>query len=366
MSGPDERRFQVFVSSTYEDLKLEREKVLQAVLEMRAFPSGMELFPSADDEQWAFIQREIDSSDYYVLITAGKYGSIAPDGLSFTEKEYDFAVNLKKYVISFVRKDLARVPAGQSEMDPDRRAKLDSFHRKVKTSKLVRFYETPDDLKALVLQSLMHAFQFQPRDGWVRGRNARRIEDLEDVARLHKRVAELEAENARLGVDPMLLFAQGDDALEWEVAPAPIDGITPPTDRFKFVTSWNELLNILFGSGNNEVGETVAGVMLWRAIAAKIAECFPGCEEWCNKDGCRFEAGASSMGIGSLRKAVKLQFQGLDFVEAVTVEPRGYSVPGETGDYTERVVWRLTRRGRAQVLGIKGIRRSRVANINDE
>jgi|SRR5215467_5946303 len=80
MSAFDERRFQVFISSTYRDLEQERQKVLQAVLEMKAFPSGMELFPSADDEQWEFIKGEIDSSDYYIVIVAGKYGSLAPDG----------------------------------------------------------------------------------------------------------------------------------------------------------------------------------------------------------------------------------------------------------------------------------------------
>ena len=55
MIGSDDRRYQVFVSSTFEDLQAERQKVLQAVLEMKAFPAGMELFPSANDEQWAFI-----------------------------------------------------------------------------------------------------------------------------------------------------------------------------------------------------------------------------------------------------------------------------------------------------------------------
>jgi hypothetical protein len=77
------------VSSTFDDLQEERQKVLQAVLEMKAFPAGMELFPSANDEQWAFIQRENESSDYYIVITAGKYGSLAEDGRSFTEKEYE-------------------------------------------------------------------------------------------------------------------------------------------------------------------------------------------------------------------------------------------------------------------------------------
>ena len=64
MLQQDDLRYQVFVSSTFRDLKDERDKVLQAILEMKAFPAGMELFPSADDEQFEFIRREIESSDY--------------------------------------------------------------------------------------------------------------------------------------------------------------------------------------------------------------------------------------------------------------------------------------------------------------
>ena len=84
----DEVRYQVFVSSTFKDLKEERERVLRAILEQRAFPTGMELFPSADEERFEFIKREIDSSDYYILIVAGRYGSVAEDGISFTEKRH--------------------------------------------------------------------------------------------------------------------------------------------------------------------------------------------------------------------------------------------------------------------------------------
>lgn len=46
-----ERRYQVFVSSTYEDLEEERREVMQALLSMGCFPAGMELFPAADDDQ---------------------------------------------------------------------------------------------------------------------------------------------------------------------------------------------------------------------------------------------------------------------------------------------------------------------------
>lgn len=53
----------------------------------------MELFPAADDDAWTLIKRVIDSSDYYLVVVGGKYGSVDPaTELSFTEKEYDYAV----------------------------------------------------------------------------------------------------------------------------------------------------------------------------------------------------------------------------------------------------------------------------------
>lgn len=36
----------------------------------------MELFPASNKSQWDFIKRVIDESDFYLVIIAGKYGSI--------------------------------------------------------------------------------------------------------------------------------------------------------------------------------------------------------------------------------------------------------------------------------------------------
>ena len=54
-----DKRYQVFVSSTYADLKAERQQVLQALMEMDCIPAGMELFPAVDEEQWEFIKKVI-------------------------------------------------------------------------------------------------------------------------------------------------------------------------------------------------------------------------------------------------------------------------------------------------------------------
>ena len=44
-----EKRYQVFISSTFRDLVQERQEVLKAVLEIDHMPAGMELFPASDD-----------------------------------------------------------------------------------------------------------------------------------------------------------------------------------------------------------------------------------------------------------------------------------------------------------------------------
>src|SRR5438552_2365098 len=98
----DNKRYQVFVSSTYTDLTAARQGVLMLLLTMDCLPAGMELFGAVDEEQFEFIKRVIDESDYYVLIVGGRYGAVASDGKSYTEKEYDYAVSKKKDVLAFL------------------------------------------------------------------------------------------------------------------------------------------------------------------------------------------------------------------------------------------------------------------------
>ena len=95
-----EKYYKVFVSSTYEDLHEERLCVMHSLLELNCIPTGMELFPATDDGQWAYLQRIIDKCDYYVLIVAGRYGSEASIGISYTEMEYRYALEKKKPIIS--------------------------------------------------------------------------------------------------------------------------------------------------------------------------------------------------------------------------------------------------------------------------
>jgi hypothetical protein len=116
-----DKRYQVFVSSTYADLQDERRSVIQTLMEMDCIPAGMELFPAADEEQWEFIRRVIDDCDYYLLIIGGRYGSMTAEGISYTELEYDYAIRKGIKVIALLHGDPATLPFGKSEATPEAR-----------------------------------------------------------------------------------------------------------------------------------------------------------------------------------------------------------------------------------------------------
>ena len=109
------KRYQVFVSSTYEDLIEERLEVMKAFLELDCIPCGMEYFPAANEDQRTFIENLIDTCDYYVVIISGRYGSEDAEGKSYTQKEYEYALSKGIPTIGFIRHDRASLPSEKRE-----------------------------------------------------------------------------------------------------------------------------------------------------------------------------------------------------------------------------------------------------------
>ena len=98
-------KYQVFLSSTYSDLVDERESIIKAILEMYHIPIGMEMFSAEDEDQWEIIRRTIEVSDYYVLVLGLRYGSKTSEGIGFTQKEYEYALEKNIPILAFVMKD---------------------------------------------------------------------------------------------------------------------------------------------------------------------------------------------------------------------------------------------------------------------
>ena len=188
-----DKRFQVFVSSTYADLQEERQKVIQTLMEMDCIPAGMELFPAADEEQWEFIKRVIDDCDYYILMIGGRYGSITHEGISYTEKEYDYAISMGLKVLAFVHEQPNEIPLGKSDIDSALREKLEKFREKVSENRLVKPWRNASQLPGLVALSLSKTIKTYPAVGWVRASNIASGELLSDLNDLRKENAQLKA-----------------------------------------------------------------------------------------------------------------------------------------------------------------------------
>jgi hypothetical protein len=187
----DEKKYQVFVSSTYTDLLEARKKIILTVLNLYHFPVGMEMFSADDSEQWDIIRETIEGSDYYVIIIGHKYGSVAPTGLSYTEMEYDYAKSLGIPVLAFIRDRNVGTLPHERESDTSKSARLDSFIEKAKANKMCDFWNTIDDLATKVAIALPKIMRRTPQIGWVRG-------DQVTSKEISNELAELSTENRTL------------------------------------------------------------------------------------------------------------------------------------------------------------------------
>lgn len=182
-------KYQIFVSSTFEDLREERELVIKAILEMGHIPVGMEMFSAGDEEQWKLIQRQIDDCDYYIVIAAHRYGSL--DGkISYTEKEYDYAFSKGIPTLGFIILDSVEWPLNKSDQDADKKKKLDNFKNKIR-KKLVSFWINKEDLYGKVSIALMKQFTTNPGIGWIKANEMVGPEVLTELSRLSKENSKL-------------------------------------------------------------------------------------------------------------------------------------------------------------------------------
>jgi hypothetical protein len=194
----EDKRYQIFISSTYEDLKSARQKVLKTVLSLYHFPIGMEMFSADDPEQWETISQTIDRSDYYIVIIGHRYGSETSDGISYTEKEYEYAKEQQIPILAFVRNINIATTPDQRDADPEKTAKLEAFIRKATQSKMCDFWETPEELGRQVAVALIKIFDRVPRIGWVRSDQAVSAMVSEEIASLSKENRELRDQLARI------------------------------------------------------------------------------------------------------------------------------------------------------------------------
>jgi len=86
----------IFISSTFTDLRAEREAAAEALRRSQLVPWGMELFVSEPSSPLEVCLEQLRLSDAVVLIIGFKAGSLIPDspGLTYTGAEFQLAQQL--------------------------------------------------------------------------------------------------------------------------------------------------------------------------------------------------------------------------------------------------------------------------------
>jgi hypothetical protein len=186
------KKYQVFISSTFVDLREERNKAMNATLMADCIPTGMELFVAQDEEQFNAIKKIIDLCDFYVLILGSRYGSINPKtGVSYTEMEYDYAVEKNIPVLVFASSNYKTVDDSKKDLTEEAKAKFILFRKRVMENRLCSEFSSPDDLLAKIIVSLFNAKSQFDRPGWIRGDGPDKDDLLKDIYALRSENKEL-------------------------------------------------------------------------------------------------------------------------------------------------------------------------------
>ena len=106
--------------------------------------------------------------------------------ISFTEKEYDYAVSKNIPVLAFLHNDIKNLTFEKSEATEEKREKLKAFRDKVSKGRLVQFWTNADELNGKVAVSLTKTIKIYPAVGWVRANLQSNTESLQEINDIRK------------------------------------------------------------------------------------------------------------------------------------------------------------------------------------
>jgi hypothetical protein len=119
-------------------------------------------------------------------------------GVSYTEREYDYALEKGIPILSFIHSEPESIQVGKTDNDATKALKLKDFVERAKNGRLVKGWRTHLELSLAVTQSLLSQIRVKPGVGWVRGDAAASIDILTEINELRKANAEILKENLAL------------------------------------------------------------------------------------------------------------------------------------------------------------------------
>jgi len=258
-----DKRYQVFISATYTDLKEERGVLLQTLPALSCLPSTFEAHTQSLSTM-VNIRRRIDESDYYVLLLGSRYGSLMPSGVSYTHMEYVYAATKQKPMLILMHESPELRPLELQEQNIEGKLKFSDFRKLLQRERdNIVYWRDAKDLHNVLHNAIPALIKRYPTAGWSRAKavsssgqiigtsnNASNSQLEKECEALRKRIKELEVEKEKwlaAGVHSPETLAKGEDLFEIQYKCKAYAGGNCQDVFGKTRLSWNELLTS-FGS----------------------------------------------------------------------------------------------------------------------
>lgn len=267
-----EKKYQVFLSAACDGMRDERQRVVEALLANDCIPVGVNLCPrNAGAEQWHVVKGLIDACDYYLIVVGGRYGPLAPTGISYSHREFIYAQSRRKPTASLVHDQSGSLHPDQREHTAEGQARLRDFSDLLVRGTLLRTWSQADDFSTHIPYLVAQLVKTHPAAGWVR---ANQFVDV-DAARENKELRqqlldlrrELEQSASGRAVKPENL-ARGSDVVQLEYSCNVYVKGNCIVAQAKAQLTWDRVFATLAPAMLNEVSEDVMRAVL----AARIAE----------------------------------------------------------------------------------------------
>ncbi len=201
-----DRRYQVFLTTSGEEMQAERALVVQTLVGMGFFAWGLE---SRTPLSSAYARRHIDDCDYVILLLGSQYGEQSVSGIGYMHLEYIYAVTKQKPIMVIMHQAPEQHAArlleqGQAQpQSPEIEQKFRQFRQQLQQDvEHVVLYRERRDLELALRSTMPHMLAHSPSLGWVRPQNLQMLQDEIDDLRVKLAQAKLQLDPSQN--DPFL------------------------------------------------------------------------------------------------------------------------------------------------------------------
>lgn len=249
-----DQRYQVFISTSGQEMLPERSVLCQTLVGMGFFAWGLE---QRTPLSTGLARRQIDDCDYVVLLLGSHYGEQSMSGVSYMQLEYIYALSKHKPIIAFILSDIE----SRRDMLPKEadivREKFLAFRQLIQQEvEHIFYFRNVRELELTVRMNMSNMLIRYPALGWVRPQNTQQLND--EIGILKEKIKGLEAELMQKSPDPLLnnhrkIMSLDTFVFEYQLH-AYQDGNFKEL-KLKRQMTWLEILQVLFPIFKNPTPE---------------------------------------------------------------------------------------------------------------